>query len=97
MASEAFLKARREKNQADAERLRKHQEILLLLRCESGKDLLDKAFKRIDTWQKNQTCSKYYIEEWVKALNDLNLYEEVILNPQNHHLRQNTPFRLSDI
>lgn len=52
MVSEEFLKARREKNQADAERLRKHQEILLILRNESGEELLDKAFKRIETWQK---------------------------------------------
>lgn len=96
MATEEFIKARKEKEKEDAIRLIKHQKILPLLYSDSGTELLNNAFKRIETWQKNQTCSSYYIEEWCKVLNDLSLYEEIILNPKNHHLRQNTPFRMSD-
>lgn len=96
MATEEFIKARNEKEKEDAIRLIKHQKILPLLYSDSGTELLNNAFKRIETWQKNQTCSSYYIEEWYKVLNDLSLYKEIILNPKNHHLRQNTPFRMSD-
>lgn len=94
MVPEEFLKARKEKEQADLERLRKHREVFIKLRNGNSKDLLQAAFQRIEVWKKNQTCSDYYVEQWIKVLNNLNLYEEVVLNPKNHHLRQNTPFRM---
>ncbi|MGV0999504.1 MAG: hypothetical protein ACOYBQ_09280 [Fluviibacter sp.] len=97
MISEEFLKARKEKKLADMDRLRKHREVLAKIRGGYSEELLLAAFKRIDVWKKNQTCNVYYIEEWTKVLNNLNLYEDVVLNPKNHHLRQNTPFRMKGL
>lgn len=97
MISEEFLKARKEKELADRDRLRKHREVLSRLRNGYSEELLAAAFKRIEVWKKNQTCNDYYIEEWLKVLNNLSLYEDVVLNPKNHHLRQNTPFRMTGL
>ena len=97
MISEAFLKARHEKEMADQERLRKHREIWLRLQGGDADELLEAAFVRIEVWKKNQTCSNYYIETWQKILNQPDLFESVVLDPKNHHLRQNTPFRMKGL
>lgn len=97
MENEHFIKAREDKELADKERLDKHKKILELLNGEQSENLLAGAFRRIATWTVGNTCDVYYINEWTKVLNDLSLYESIILNPKNHHLRQNTPFRMSDI
>lgn len=97
MTEEDFLKARQEKEELDLIRLEKHRKIFSLLKEEGSKESLEKAFERINLWKKNQTCSDYYVEEWTKILNDLSLFEKIVLDPKNHHLRQNTPFRLKEI
>lgn len=97
MVSKAFLNARNEKVLADTDRLRKHRAVLSKIQSGYSDELLAAAFKRIEIWKKRQTCSDDYIEVWLKVLNNLSLFEDVVLNPKNHHLRQNTPFRMKDL
>ena len=92
-----FIQARQEKTLADSVRLEKHKEIYVKIQSKGSDDLINFAQQRISLWKSNQTCSPYYIETWERVLNDFSLFEHLILNPQNHHLRQNTPFMMKGI
>ncbi len=89
-----IIKARKDKETADSIRLEKHKAIYELIKSNNANELLLFARERIELWKLNNTCSEYYIEAWERVLNNLELFDE-ILDQKNHHLRQNTPFKMN--
>lgn len=88
----ALIRARQEKVLADSARLEKHEIILLKIKSGEGVDLIKFAKHQISLWKQNDLCSPFYQEIWERALGDYSFFESVILDPKNHHIRQNTPF-----
>lgn len=63
---------------------------------ETGK-VISKAMERIALWEKDNLCSKYYINSWRNILSksDINVFKSVILDNssgKSSALMQNTPF-----
>ena len=91
-----LTRARQEKALADSVRLQKHAIIYMKIKNGEGDELIKVAKQQISLWKKNDLCSAFYQEIWERALGDYSIFESVILNPKNHHLRQNTPFLLDE-
>ena len=92
-----LIKARQEKSVADSARLEKHAIIYMKIKNGEGNELVNFAKHQISLWKENDLCSPFYQEIWERVLKDYSLFESVILDPKNHHLRQNTPFILKGL
>lgn len=92
-----LIKARQEKPLADSARLEKHAIIYMKIKSGQGNELVSFAKHQISLWKRNDLCSPFYQEIWERVLKDFSLFESVILDPKNHHLRQNTPFILKGL
>ena len=85
--------------QADAQKYEKlarlHRHALVLLRSDRRQDVIAKAQARIQKWEEQDLCSRFYIDAWKRLLNsDPSHMEQEVCNgaPQAHALAQNSPF-----
>ena len=89
--------ARHDKRDHDEQLLRFHDYVHAQLRSPRRDEILQRAAQRIELWQRNKLCSRYYIRFWrsVVEAGDSETFKAKVLDASQRRsaaMMQNTPF-----